>query len=87
MNQQSCRLAFVGGPFDGFRQEIYSSVEELPDAVAIPINAVSARLLGVDDGLPDTRREAMYELIQGDDELQYSFRGERLSGKWLQPTA
>lgn len=64
-------LKFVGGPFDGFSQHASVTLDELPDAVALPLNAEANRLFGCE--LEPSNREVVYRLHREGQTAQYHF--------------
>ncbi len=70
-------LKFVGGPFDGFAQQIPADSGDLPLGVALPINNRSARLFGMEAG--QSKGEAIYTLTQDEHVSRYVFRRIRRS--------
>ncbi len=71
-------LKFIGGPFDGFAQQISEDADELPAGIALPINKKAARLFGLEGD--NTDRVAIYMLARDEDVIQYRFRRVRRAG-------
>lgn len=69
-------LKFVGGPFDGFYDSISSDVQ-LPTCVALPVNATSGRIFGINVGNAASSRVAIYRLHREEGLSSYEF--ERMS--------
>ena len=67
-------VEFVGGPFDGFRQHVWDSIDDLPERVAIPVDQRSARVLGLDRVHPQSTRSAIYYLQLSTGVARYCFR-------------
>lgn len=65
------QLRFVGGPFDGFSQQLFDEVNELPSAVALPLDDEARQLFGIECDTTD--REAIYVLHHDDDVVRYQF--------------
>ncbi len=72
-----CNLVkFIGGPFDGFQQQVSDAVDDLPARIAIPVNQRSARLLGLTTFPPEARRTVIYHLHLSAGVATYSFHQE-----------
>jgi len=78
-------LEFIGGPFDGFREEIFDKANELPPCVAIPLNARSARTLGVHSAVLQSHCKAIYILQISDVVARYYFQSTIASGTAVNP--
>jgi hypothetical protein len=76
-------LQFVGGPFDGFAQHVSAELNELPKAVALPLDKQAGQLFGFE--WDHSNREAIYTLQRGDQLAQYCFRYTRLSTQSSKP--
>lgn len=80
-------VEFIGGPFDGFRQETWEQANELPPRVAIPLNERAARLLGMHSAALQSDRKVIYILQISDGIARYCFQSEIDSGVLASPAA
>lgn len=69
-------VEFIGGPFDGFREEIWDKANELPSRVAIPLNERAARTLGMHSATLQSHRKVIYILQISDGIARYCFQRE-----------
>lgn len=69
-------VEFIGGPFDGFRQQVWDEIDDLPERVAIPVNQRSARVLGLDTAPLQSNHKAIYHLQLSAGVARYSFHHE-----------
>ena len=70
-------LEFIGGPFDGFREEIGCNSEELPRCVALPLDRQSARMFGLSGVGFESGNTAIYRLDQRNGSARYHFHSLR----------
>lgn len=82
MGQEGELLQFVGGPFDGFSQAFFFSLDELPQAVAIPLDEVAGKLFGLSGVAAGSQKIAIYEMDRHAHGVRYQFRGERLRSQF-----
>lgn len=78
MAKKSNLLEFIGGPLDGFSQTFSATLDELPNAVAIPLNAAAGRIFGLRRGMCHTKTVAIYELNRQEQVARYAFRYEQV---------
>ena len=71
-------LEFIGGPFDGFAEEV-ATMEELPPCVALPLTQRASRLFGVRLTMSESHRVAIYKLSHCDGIPRYRFHGTRIT--------
>ena len=69
------RLKFIGGPLDGFAENISADCVDLPLVVAIPLNELAGRQFGIE--WKTDERAAIYKLHQGDKATHYRFHALR----------
>lgn len=55
-------VRFIGGPFDGFQQEVNDIIDDLPARIALPVNQRSAQVLGLASAPRQARRTVIYRL-------------------------
>lgn len=68
------RVEFIGGPFDGFHEEIWDDANELPPCVAIPLNERAARTLGMPSAALKSHRKVIYLMQIEDSVARYYFQ-------------
>ena len=71
-------LEFIGGPFDGFAEEV-ATMEELPPCVALPLTQRASRLFGVRLTMSESHRVAIYKLSHCDGIPRYRFHRTRIT--------
>ncbi|MDB5340267.1 MAG: hypothetical protein JWN70_5886 [Planctomycetaceae bacterium] len=73
-------LEFMGGPFDGFKRTLSrSSLAELPNAIALPMNRRTRKVFSL--GGEDSTVTAIYRLTSEYDCWQYRFCVVRSTGR------
>lgn len=65
-------VTFVGGPFDGFCQNLSALVDDFPVRVALPISRSTGKLFGL--RCETSNRIAVYKRVLIHNCVQYHFR-------------